>query len=85
MAEVQVMHRLSHAHVLKFHDWYETKNNLWLILEYCTGGDLEKIVKQDGHLPETSVRIFGLDMIAGMQVSDIIFLNCFSNIIVLFK
>jgi serine/threonine-protein kinase ULK4 len=66
--EVQIMHKLNSAHVLKFYDWYETRNNLWLILEYCTGGDLESLLKQDGYLPETSVRIFGLDILAGLKV-----------------
>lgn len=70
VAEVQVMHKLSHPHVLRFYDWYETRHNLWLILEYCTGGDLESILKQDGHLPETSIRIFGVDIVAGMKVSS---------------
>lgn len=62
------MHKLNSAHVLRFYDWYETRNNLWLILEYCTGGDLEMLLKQDGYLPETSVRIFGLDILAGVKV-----------------
>lgn len=67
--EVQNMHKLNSAHILKFYDWYETRNNLWLILEYCTGGDLETLLKQDGYLPETSVRILGLDVLAGIKVS----------------
>lgn len=67
------MHKLKSAHMLKFHDWYETRNNLWLILEYCTGGDLEALIKQDGHLPETSVRIFGLDIIAAMKVNHCLY------------
>lgn len=71
--EVQVMHKLNSVHMLKFHDWYETRNNLWLILEYCTGADLEALIKQDGHLPETSVRIFGLDIVAAIKVSESIF------------
>ena len=64
------MHKLKGAHMLKFHDWYETRNNLWLILEYCTGADLEALIKQDGHLPETSVRIFGLDILAALKVRE---------------
>lgn len=72
VSEVQVMHKLSHIHMLKFYDWYETRNNLWLILEYCTGGDLASILKQDGHLPENSIRIFGRDMISALRVSMII-------------
>ena len=62
------MHKLESPHILKFHDWYETRNNLWLILEYCTGADLESLLKQDGHLPEASVRMFGLDMMAALKV-----------------
>jgi serine/threonine-protein kinase ULK4 len=65
--EVQTLHKLNHTHIMKFHDWYETRSSLWLILEYCTGGDLDKILRSDGHLPETSVRIFGLDMLTGLK------------------
>mmetsp|Transcript_26281 Transcript_26281/g.44331 ORF Transcript_26281/g.44331 Transcript_26281/m.44331 type:complete len:1505 (+) Transcript_26281:148-4662(+) len=65
--EVQIIHRLNSPHTLKFHDWYETRNNLWLILEYCAGGDLASLIKQDGHLPETSVRMFSLDILAGLR------------------
>jgi serine/threonine protein kinase len=67
VAEVQILHKLNHSHILKFHDWYETRSSLYLILEYCTGGDLEKILRSDGHMPETSVRIFGLDAISGLK------------------
>lgn len=65
--EVQIMHKLNSVHMMKFHDWYETRNNLWLILEYCTGADLDSLLEQDGHVPETTVRIFGLDMVAGLR------------------
>jgi serine/threonine protein kinase len=74
------MHRLSHPHIIQFKDWYETKNNLWLILEYCTGGDLQSLLKQDGHIPEASVRMFTLDILAGLKVSppsDPSFLNSY--------
>lgn len=43
---MQVIHRLSSPNVLKFYDWYETRNNVWLILEFCTGGDLLTLIKQ---------------------------------------
>lgn len=85
--EVQVMHKLESPHILKFHDWYETRNNLWLILEYCTGADLESLLKQDGHLPEASVRMFGLDMVAALKVCFYLvslFYSYFYSISVLF-
>jgi len=51
------MHRLSSPHTVRFHTWYETRNNLWLILEYCTGGNLLALLKQDGQLPEPAVKV----------------------------
>jgi len=65
--EVQILHRLSCPLILKFHDWYETRNNLWLILEYCTGGDLKSLVKQDQGMPEASVRRFGVDLVSALS------------------
>ena len=65
--EVQVIHRLNSPHILRFHNWYETRNNLWLILEYCTGGDLLSLLKQDGKLPEAAVKMFGVDLMTGLH------------------
>lgn len=33
---------------------YETQNHLWVILEYCVGGDLLALLRSDGRLPEAS-------------------------------
>ncbi|KAL8486293.1 hypothetical protein ACS0TY_023122 [Phlomoides rotata] len=38
--EVRTLHTLDHSNVLRFHTWYETSAHLWLVLEYCVGGDL---------------------------------------------
>ena len=65
--EVQMMHALRHPHALKFFDWYETRNNLWLILEYCSGGDLKSLLRVDRQLPVPAVTLFGGDLLAGLQ------------------
>lgn len=38
--EVRIFHSLKNRHVIKFYNWYETRNHLWIIFEYCAGGDL---------------------------------------------
>ena len=45
---------MDHPNILRFHAWYETGNHLWLILEYCVGGDLARLLRTDGRLPEAS-------------------------------
>ena len=43
--------------MLKFFDWYESSNHIWLILEYCVGGDLLNLITQDKQLPESVVKV----------------------------
>lgn len=38
---------LKHNNILRFFNWYETRNHLWVILEYCPGGDLMSLIDQD--------------------------------------
>ena len=66
-AEVQVMHAFDHANVLKFQAWFATTNHLWVISEYCAGGDLRRLLLQDGSLPEETVLSFGLDVLAALH------------------
>ena len=40
---------------------------MWVILEYCTGGDLRSMLKQDLRLPESAITLFGLDLMAGLH------------------
>ncbi|KAE9098966.1 hypothetical protein PF005_g15828 [Phytophthora fragariae] len=65
--EVPFLHKLDSRYVLKFFDWYESSNHIWLILEYCMGGDLLNLITQDKQLPETAVKSFGIELVAGLQ------------------
>ncbi|XP_038077861.1 serine/threonine-protein kinase ULK4-like [Patiria miniata] len=64
---VRLTHELDHPNVVQFYEWYETTNHLWLVVELCTGGCLRQLLVQDEHLPESSVRRFGLDMVRGLH------------------
>ncbi|XP_070570281.1 serine/threonine-protein kinase ULK4-like isoform X2 [Ptychodera flava] len=64
---VRLTHELDHTNIVKFYEWYETTNHLWLVVELCTGGSLETLITQDEHLPEEAVRKFGLDMVRGLH------------------
>ncbi|XP_061852777.1 serine/threonine-protein kinase ULK4 [Colius striatus] len=63
---VRLTHEIRHKNVVTFHEWYETSNHLWLVVELCTGGSLESVIAQDEHLPEDVVREFGVDLITGL-------------------
>lgn len=55
--EVQFLHKLDSPFVLKFFNWYESQNHIWLIFEYCIGGDLLNLITQDKRLPEAAVKV----------------------------
>ncbi|XP_025099125.1 serine/threonine-protein kinase ULK4-like isoform X3 [Pomacea canaliculata] len=64
---VRMTHDISHPNVVQFHEWYETSNHLWLVVELCTGGSLADILTQDLYLPESSIRDFGLHLVTGLH------------------
>ena len=64
--EVRIMHTLDHENILKFYNWYETKNHLWIIFEYCAGGSLLTLIEQDKKINEQAVRSFGFDLVRAL-------------------
>tara|TARA_B100000575_G_scaffold252443_1_gene220431 strand:+ start:6978 stop:8123 length:1146 start_codon:yes stop_codon:yes gene_type:complete len=43
--EVDLMKQLEHPNILKLYDVVKTNGNIYLILEYCNGGDLSTYIK----------------------------------------
>ncbi|XP_061772277.1 serine/threonine-protein kinase ULK4-like [Nerophis ophidion] len=64
---VRLSQNLDHPNIVEFYEWYETRKHLWLVLELCTGGSLESVIVRDGCFPEDVVRMFGLDLVKGLE------------------
>ena len=56
-----------HPNILKFYNWYETRNHFWIILEYCSGGDLYTLLEQEKKLPEDAVKKFAYELLEGLS------------------
>ena len=64
---VRLTHELDHRNVVKFYEWYETTNHIWMVVEFCTGGSLRTIISQDSVLPEKTVKEFGVELVKGLH------------------
>jgi len=49
--EITIMKLIEHHNVLKLYDVYESKKNLFLVLEYVGGGELFEYLVKKGRLP----------------------------------
>jgi Serine/threonine protein kinase len=50
--EIKVLKSSDCPFIIKLHDVLKTQNNIYLIMEYCEGGDLENYVKVHGKVEE---------------------------------
>ena len=55
--EVAVMHSLNHVNVVRFLNWYSTKGHVWVVVEFCAGGSLDLVLRQDRSLPPPAVKV----------------------------
>lgn len=45
--EVSIMNEINHRNILHLHDHLESKNNYYLVVDYCEGGDFENYLKNN--------------------------------------
>ncbi|KAM0926691.1 hypothetical protein ACQ4PT_003677 [Festuca glaucescens] len=72
LQEMTILGSLSHPNILRLIDTIETGDKLFLILEYCDGGDLEAFRQAHGgarnRLPEAVARDFARQLAEGLKV-----------------
>ena len=68
LQEVRMFNVLpAHERILRLHEWHETTNHIWMVFEYCVGGSLMELIRQDLKLPVASVEGLGRDVLAGLN------------------
>lgn len=49
-SEIEILKSLSHRHITKLVDIVRAERNIYLIMEYCAGGDLTNYIKKRGRV-----------------------------------
>ncbi|GAA5970663.1 hypothetical protein JCM11641_007392 [Rhodosporidiobolus odoratus] len=58
--EIAIAKQLNHEYCVKCYDFYESRDRIWLVLEYVDGGDLLDYVMKRGGLKENETREIAL-------------------------
>ncbi|CAF0981094.1 unnamed protein product [Didymodactylos carnosus] len=66
-SEIEIHSRLKHPHIVDLLNYFEDENYVYLILELCHKGDLEKYLKSKKVLSENETRIYIKQVIEGLQ------------------
>ncbi|KAM3131552.1 hypothetical protein pb186bvf_016336 [Paramecium bursaria] len=53
--EIQIMKQLKSEHLMGFYDFQITRNNIYLFVEYCNGGNLTKMLSQSHNIKDIEI------------------------------
>ncbi|CAK9862133.1 unnamed protein product [Sphagnum jensenii] len=67
-SEIAILRRTDHPNIIRLHDIVEAPNRIYLVLEYCAGGDLAAYIQRYGKVSEGTARHFMQQLGAGLQV-----------------
>jgi len=54
--EIKLLMLLNHAKVIKLKEFFETRDKLYIVQEYCAGGNLCEVIRKEGGLGETRAK-----------------------------
>ena len=66
-AEISILQSTQHPNVMRLHEVQGTERHVYLILEYCPGGDLMQVIRDKGAQPEAQTREYLEQLANGLQ------------------
>ncbi|XP_056138986.1 serine/threonine-protein kinase ULK2 [Lampris incognitus] len=66
--EIKILKELQHENIVALYDVQETPNCVFLVMEYCNGGDLADYLQAKGTLREDTLRVFLQQIAAAMRI-----------------
>lgn len=67
VTEINVMKKFKHKHIVQMIDFSWDSKNIYIILEYCDGGDLSTFIKKRTKLSEKTCRKFMQQLALALQ------------------
>ncbi|KAK8711409.1 hypothetical protein V6N13_146691 [Hibiscus sabdariffa] len=68
LKEISILSTINHPNIIRLFEAIETEDRIFLVLEYCDGGDLAAYINRHGKVSEEIARHFMRELAAGLQV-----------------
>ena len=65
--EVEIMYKLNHPHIIKLYNHFEDDDNLYLIMDFASKGQLYSLLKKEGKFDEKSVAQYMREVISAIK------------------
>ena len=65
--EINVLREVDHPNIIKFYDTYENSTHIYIVMEYCSGGELFTKITDEGCLHESEARVYMNKMIMAVN------------------
>uniref|UniRef100_G1P999 non-specific serine/threonine protein kinase n=1 Tax=Myotis lucifugus TaxID=59463 RepID=G1P999_MYOLU len=66
--EIKILKELQHENIVALYDVQELPNSVFLVMEYCNGGDLADYLQAKGTLSEDTISVFLHQIAAAMRI-----------------
>ncbi|TSK38389.1 Serine/threonine-protein kinase ULK3 [Bagarius yarrelli] len=67
LTEIEILKTVRHPHIVQLKDFQWDSENIYLILEWCSGGDLSRFIRSRRILPERVARLFLQQMACALK------------------
>ncbi|CAH2063155.1 unnamed protein product [Thlaspi arvense] len=68
LKEISILSTIDHPNIIRFYEAIETGDKIFLVLEYCSGGDLAGYINLHGKVSEAVAKHFMRQLALGLQV-----------------
>jgi len=66
-AEKSILQKIQHPFIVKLHYAFQTKDKLYMILDFINGGELFHHLKKEGRFPEIRVKFYAAEITAAIS------------------
>ncbi|XP_059036350.1 serine/threonine-protein kinase ULK3 isoform X6 [Mustela lutreola] len=67
LTEIEILKSIRHPHIVQLKDFQWDSDNIYLIMEFCAGGDLSRFIHTRRILPEKVARVFMQQLASALQ------------------